>query len=428
MTAVEDLSRTILLCRDYVANTLGDEEICRDLQSVRVLCLSDLCNISSPSGQTALVTLVSLLSRMGMQVALHIPELPMLPHQPPLSGLFLRKALIASSERSITGTTVRCASSLDADLMFVLGDTDVGQRSAWRLSGGDWHGALAWSRIPVARWTATWTVGSMVSAALAAAEAFKFAIRRMPFRNRNDYIFFEASPSCSWDFGPLPTPQREIDLGQVDIISAGAICQAALYALVRMPYLRMQGRIFDDDVTARSNLNRNMLTLVDDVDSKKVLVAARTCADKFQLEPVAERFSSTGVGGGTLAPRVVVGVDDIPSRWEAQRDAHGWLGVSGTSHFGVSSSVHRKGDPCCGCLHPVDDPAGPNPLPTVSFVSFWAGLALAVRLVGEAICNVHPPDRQHLWLAPLRMDQPHAAVWCPVALRQDCPVRCSSAR
>lgn len=98
MTAIEELNRSILLCRDYVADALSDEEICQCLQSVRVLCISDKHSLSSHSGQTALVTLVSLLSRMGMQVGLTIPDLGMLSKQPPLSGSHLRTTLIASSE------------------------------------------------------------------------------------------------------------------------------------------------------------------------------------------------------------------------------------------------------------------------------------------------------------------------------------------
>src|SRR6266853_4847058 len=107
MTTLEQLDRTILLCRDYVVDGLSDEEICHGFQSLRVLCVSDLRNLSSHSGQTALVTLVSLLSRMGMQVGLAIPDSPMLFPQPPFSGSSIRAALIGSSEKLVTGATVR---------------------------------------------------------------------------------------------------------------------------------------------------------------------------------------------------------------------------------------------------------------------------------------------------------------------------------
>jgi molybdopterin/thiamine biosynthesis adenylyltransferase len=431
MSTLEELNRTILLCRDYVVEGLTDEEICRRFQSLQVLCVSDLRNISSHSGQTALVTLLSLLGRMGMQVGLAIPEVAMLSPQPPLSGSLLCKALTASSGTLVTGATVRRDSDFNPDLVFVLGDTRVdngGHASSWRLSGSDWHGVLAMEGTAEARaWTPKWPVGSMVSAALAANEAFKFVMRQLPLRDRSDAIFFQPSRACSWSFESIPVAEQDVHIGQVDLISAGAITQAALYALMRFPRIEMWGRVFDDDLTGVSNLNRNMLTLATDVGSPKVRVVAQSCAPKLQLEPLAKRFAGK-ILNRKLARRVLVGVDDIPSRWDVQRNAPGWVAVSGTSHFNVSSSAHSPAEPCSGCLHPVDDSAGANPIPTVSFVSFWAGLAMAVRLLREALSSPYSLNRQHLWLTPLRMDLPHAAMWLPVASRRDCPVRCSASQ
>jgi hypothetical protein len=67
MSAIEQLDRTILLCRDYVSDEVSDASICQSLQSVHVLCVADAANLSSHSGQSCLTTVVSLLSRMGMQ-------------------------------------------------------------------------------------------------------------------------------------------------------------------------------------------------------------------------------------------------------------------------------------------------------------------------------------------------------------------------
>jgi hypothetical protein len=268
----------------------------------------------------------------------------------------------------------------------------------------------------------------MVSAALAANEAFKFVMRRLPLRDQAAQVFFEPSRYCDWNFGPVRLPEGEVDFGQVDLISAGAISQATLYAVMRFPRVQMRGRIFDDDLTGASNLNRNMLSVVTDVGTPKVQVVTRCCGPKLQFDPVPNRFIGNSFEVRELAPRVLVGVDDIPSRWDVQRHAPGWVAVSGTSHFSVSSSAHSPGEPCSGCLHPVDDPAGANPIPTVSFVSFWAGLAMAVRLLREALVSPYSTDRQHLWLTPLRMDQPRAAMWLPVAPRRDCPVHCMASR
>src|SRR5260370_11482179 len=247
-------------------------------------------------------------------------------------------------------------------------------------------------------------------------------------RRGPEEAYFEVSHSCLGALGSVHVPKEGVDVGTVDIISAGAISQAALYSLLRLPRLRMCGRVFDDDVTGLSNLNRNMLTEAKDVGLAKVLVVAQRCGANLRVEPVPSRFGAEYSGSKALSARVLVGVDDIPSRWEVQRRAPGWLAVSGTSHFGISSSAHTPADPCSGCLHPIDDEAGSRPIPTVSYVSFWAGLAMAVRLVREATCNAYSRSRQQLWLIPLRMEEPHAAIWSPVAARRDCPVQCSASR
>ncbi len=431
MNALEQLDRTILLCRDHVAQAMSDEEICQILQSTQILCVSDTTSMSSHSGQTAIVTLVSLLNRMGMQVGLNVPDVPMLLPQPPLLGPSLLKALTASSETLIAGAKVRRDSDFSPDIIFFLGDMKPNQEHAasWRLSGNDWYGALAMEGVlqPQA-WAAWWPVGAMVSAALAANEAFKFVMRRMSLRNPSDKVFFEPSRFCQWNFGPLHLPQEIVDFGQVDVISGGAISQACLYALMRLPNIQMRGRVFDDDLTGPSNLNRNMLTLGSDVGSFKVDTIAHRCGPKLELQPIPNRFTCQSAEVNKLAPRVLVGVDDIPSRWNVQRDAPAWVAVSGTSHFGVSSSAHSAGSACSGCLHPVDDLAAANQIPTVSFVSFWAGLVMAVRLFREVIGCPYSSDQQHLWLTPLRMDQPHAAMWLPVPPHRDCPVQCSASR
>jgi hypothetical protein len=264
----------------------------------------------------------------------------------------------------------------------------------------------------------------MTSAVLAAGESFKYVMRSLSLRSTDDLVFFEPSSDSNWDFGSISIPAGEFDLGEVDIVSAGAISQAALYVLLRLPRLRMAGRIFDDDVTVATNFNRNMLTIVGDSDSTKVRLVVERCSPEFDLTPQYQRFVANAPGTRQMAPYVLVGVDDIPSRWQVQRCTSGILIVSGTSHFSISSSCHGPGEPCCGCQHPVDDLDGPNATPTVSFISFWAGLAMAVRLIRRALGASYRLDRQHLWMTPLRMDQPHAAVWSPVALRKDCPAQC----
>jgi len=116
-----------------------------------------------------------------------------------------------------------------------------------------------------------------------------------------------------------------------------------------------------------------------------------------------ERF---GVGGQVeqLAPCVLVGVDDIPSRWIVQRYAKGDVLLVGTSHFSISSSSHVPGEPCSGCQHPVDEVGGAATIPTVSFVSFWAGLAMARSTDSPRDGGWYIPETVSIFgMTPLRM-------------------------
>lgn len=418
------LDRTILLCRDYVADTASDEQIVQTLQR-RVLIKTDPETIRSHSGQTALFTLVALLARMGMHLSVDVPDAELISHQPPFTGDTLHAALSGSNEELLPAATISLAPDRNPDLVFIIGaGNSLSSAPCWWLTGTAWSGEL----LDTARnvpWDANWPIGSMSSALLGAGEAFKYAMRQLPLRNIEDRVFFEASHSCTWTFDPVQLPPTSIELGHVDVVSAGAITQAALYALLRLSAVKLHGRIFDDDYTALSNLNRNMLTLVGDVGTAKVDVVARRCAPNILLKAIPQRFASAHE---PLAHRVLVGVDDIPSRWLVQRHAPGWVGVSGTSHYSISSSAHQPGQPCSACLHPIDDLLPAGPIPTIAFVSFWAGLSLAVRLVREALQQPYPRNLQQLWLTPLRLDQRHAAIWAPVPPHPACPAACAASR
>ncbi len=427
MTAKEALDRTVRLVRDAVPDEVSDDEIVERLQSFRIKCVADEANLRTHAGQAALITLVSLVVRMGVQVVLDVPEVKLIGPQPPLRGKHLRAALVDFGADVVPGTAVTFVIQSVCDLVFVLGDTPAEMApNVWRATGTNWAGSIAHAISAGKRWDAEWPIGGMTAAAMAASEVFKAVVRTLPLRPVWDE-YLAPCDFATWDFegddlilpktGPIP----------VDIISAGAITQAALFALFRLP-VALTIRIFDSDKAELSNINRQMLYRRFQ-SGQKVDIVARSAPPLFACTPIPERFSlATSAQHLPLAPHVLVGVDDIPSRWDVQRAALGWLGVGATTHFGVSTSSHESQQPCAGCLHPVDDPQLNTPIPTVSFVSFWAGLALAVRFLRHVSGRPYTNQRQHLWLAPLRMDLKNAALWWPVAARQDCPRGCNASR
>jgi hypothetical protein len=84
-------------------------------------------------------------------------------------------------------------------------------------------------------------------------------------------------------------------------------------------------------------------------------------------------------------------------------------------------SHHAAGLPCVGCLHARDEPTR-GPIPTAAFVSFWAGLVLAARLVRSVAGSEPPAAEQQVYLPTVRLD---AGAWrSPVAFRPDCRLAC----
>jgi len=146
----------------------------------------------------------------------------------------------------------------------------------------------------------------------------------------------------------------------------------------------------------------------------------------LQIRGIEGLFDSSWPGLlGTLAPRVLVGADQIPARWAAQRAAPSWLQVSGTSHFLVMSSSHRPSGPCAGCAHPRDE-QGTDPIPTISFVSLWAGILQAVDLLNEA--NGQANAGSYTICSPFGLSGARPLIKRELAPAPGCPVTCHAAR
>jgi hypothetical protein len=223
--------------------------------------------------------------------------------------------------------------------------------------------------------------------------------------------------------GATGSPVR---LGNVDAISGGAITQAALYALLRMPKVTGMLRIIEHDLLAISNLNRYALARACMLNWPKAAVlqafgtpGLRTIGDTVQLD------TDSLPGLEPMAPRLLVGVDHIPSRWLAQRAAgYGWVCVGSSSHDFVLVSTHPPGRACAGCAHPRDDDFTGD-IPTISFVSFWAGLVQALELLAEAGGQAPTWSRStEIW--PFGLDNPHGIRPYPQATVSGCPVRCGA--
>jgi hypothetical protein len=230
---------------------------------------------------------------------------------------------------------------------------------------------------------------------------------------------FAPSKDVEFALAPSDTPATSA-LGAFDCVSGGAITQSALYVLSHLPGVRGQARVIEPDFADLSNLNRYMLLLRSHLGAQKAKDLEEMCAGTgLAIEPIPRRYEAKEVDAIKLREVALVGADDIPSRWLVQRAKPVWLGVGATTHWSAMASFHAPdAGGCAQCLHPDDDLTD-APIPTVAFVSFWAGLLTAAYFLRHrsGVLSAAPLDQQ-IYLTPVRPESP---IWAIVPQRADCP-------
>lgn len=417
---IESLARTTLLVQRDVYPTLSDRDIAAQLVSTPLRLTASRGALNSRNGQTAVVTTAILSAEMGCAVILDFPEHRILGAQAPLRGEGIRESLLDLLGDVITPAQLSRGSHPEFEIGVgcqphgrgvSLAADDWGFRLVASDAAGDFEGALPF--------------GAALGSVAGSAEFFRHIMVKLrsesgceplaehPIRNPIDASVRLAPFACG-----------RIALGDVDSISAGAISTAALYMLLRIPDLTMSLRLIDDDSGALSNLNRYLLLRRTLLGMPKAAALATFETELVRIESVPTRFDEMSQETvQPLANRVIVGVDDIPSRWRVQAAAPGWLGVGATSHFEAVVSEHLPGQPCAGCLHAHADPGQFDEIPTISFVSAISGFLLAYRLARTTA--VQAPSSQTL-AYPFNLGGRRPVWELPVAARRDCPVRCAT--
>ena len=430
VVALEALDRTLRLMRDYVSETADEKQLLEALTSTTIVVAADRANLSAPEGQQALLTTMLLAARSGARVFVHAPNVPIIGVSPPFQGERVVDAALDLGVDLIPG--VCCEAGLsdgDADLAVVIGDSPWrGQaKRVVRLTGDVWAGQLT-STGTGSRIAATGSpFGVLAAAALAAGEAHKSAMQRLrPYAAHAQTFdeFFAPTASAHIALAPSGTPVPRGRFGAVDVVSGGAITQSLLYALARIPGAEMRGRVIEPETSDVSNLNRYMLLRRTRCGTRKADDLAALDMGGITLSDVKLRYDERTIGEiGMLADTVLVGVDHIPTRWLVQRERPRWLGIGATSHYSAMASHHEAGTACAQCLHPRDEPDA-GPIPTIAFVSFWAGLWLASLAARHVDGERLPLQSQSIYMTSLRAEFPRATWRAPVQPRHDCLTGC----
>lgn len=424
MTLREALDRTLLLMRDEVHETVRDDELIAALTGLRVALIADAANITSHSAQTALVTAALLMARSGHSVHLMCPPVALAGPQPSLGRGELVEELSRAGADLLPGYAFTNGGSVDEfDIAIALGDSAIpvqAARHVW-LNASSWSGRLGDESAKYIWSGKSWPLGGMAAAALAAAEAFKMSMQKLALAARNPSRMetaFVPAANVVFVLAPDDTPFIS-QLGTFDCISGGAIINAILYALARVPGVEGRARVIEPDTADISNLNRYMLLQRSRLKELKALdLAAILAGSGLTIEAVPKRYEPSQLRSLLpLAASVLVGVDHIPTRWLVQRAAPDWLGVGATTHWSAMASFHTQELGCAECLHPMDDP-GNAPIPTVAFVSFWAGLLTASYFLRHLANEAISTSEQQIYLTALRPEHP---TWSGVPKRLGCP-------
>ncbi|HEX3433828.1 MAG TPA: ThiF family adenylyltransferase [Solirubrobacteraceae bacterium] len=402
--------------------SLGAREIVEGLMAMRVRIVADEASVANAAGQITLAATVMAIAQTGAAVRLDVPASALALEHPVLQGEDLRSALLA-----LAGEFVQPASTSreEVDLAFVFGQAHPGPATeVIHVQANDWSTDLRGS--PAGGLTGKRPFGGLLAACAAGAESLRFALRLLAESlgaKPSGEHRLQASGDIHLELKPLPS--GGVDLGEVDVISAGAITNAALFALMAWPGCSGRLRIFDDDIAEESNLNRYALLRREHLDGAKVDALAGNATADFQIKAVPERYSKQLASElGPLRARVLIGVDDIPSRWLVAGHAPGWVCVGATTHFEALVSEHVQGGPCPGCLHPHDD-EGVGEIPTVSFVSQLAGFLQAYRLLANS--QGIEPELPTL-AAPFNLGAARPLMVIGMPARADCPAGCAASR
>jgi len=424
---LEALDRTLRLMRDDLVPSVTDELLVDALTGTSVALIASADDLRSHSAQCAFVTAALTMARSAHRVTLIAPNVLLAGAQPPLSEKRLLDALVGIGPDLLPGfgfLTALPAERVDLAVVFGANAACVTAREAINVNARAWAAQVCSLDLASSWQGDDWPIGGIVAGVLAATEAFKCSMRMLakfacdrahfdPLHARADRVDLAMAPAG--------TP-RIANLGEFDLISGGAISHGLLYTLTRLPNVRGAGRVADAERLDLPNANRYALMRLSEIGMLKTDQLAHLLTPAIDLLPVPERYTGSGILNNHLCPRVLLGVDDIPTRWKAQEEFPVWLGIGATTHWSAMASYHANGLGCARCLHPRDEP-GPERIPTAPFVSLLAGAHLACYLLTDIAGRLVRGD-QYVYGTPLRP----AKFWrSAVASRSSCPT-CSGLR
>jgi hypothetical protein len=419
LNALAALDRTALLIgQDLLGGRVSKEIIVQGLSGTTAQIVAPAEQVATPAGQTVVVTLALHLAMCGISIDLQVADADLEAPQPPLAGTALREAL--ANHIAATWPWIDLRERPHPDVRFIIGSTTSNTPTDIVVSGGTEHVAVGpAAQVQGGAWTGTWPIAPIAAGTAAASLAVRSAVHQIALAaGGSDGLVLPASQVID-----LTIPRRHgpVAIGDVPMISAGAITNGLLFALLRVPGIRGLLEVFDDDRLEITNLNRYVLARADQLGELKALGLGTYSNSDLTILPHPERYTP---GASAGARRILVGADDIEVRWAAQHDVDEWLGIGATSHLFSEVTTHATGGPCAGCVHRAVD-AVPEMIPTISVISGWAGLLLANELLQ---CVAGDTRSRLLSSWPLGLGGPNSHSEAHTSFSPRCALACREAQ
>lgn len=422
----EALARTTLLIDEEWFGGEADHEAIADALLVSTVRITaDAASVSCRAGQTALITAFLLIARMGIGIELDVPNVEVIDLVAPLRARRLEEALIDLGGDLIPGALVRTEPGTVRETFAIGAGSPTEQGSPVIVWAGDTEAVLD-REAPRGPCSGGLPFGGFAAGAAAAPIALEAA--RTSIEAATGLAARRRRPSSGppveihlLELFPGLADIGEVDLGAFDAISGGAITHAGVFCLLRVPGVSGRVRVIERQITDLSNVNRYSLLRASDGEADKVELLEGASSSKLAISGVKDLFTQeTREDLLPLAERVLVGVDDVEARWWVAEAQPTWLAVGATGNNLAQLTVHEPGKACAACAHPA--PVIINPVPTISFVSFWAGLLQACALlagVGEA---------DNISVLPFALGDAKPIVAVASVANQGCRIGCEASR
>ena len=332
--AIADYYARSALAASQVLAGFDEERISAALDSVRVGLAIGTDAANCTEGRTLLDLIIRLLARL-------------------YPTLVVRSA---TGAQDAANEAVSLARSINPNIDFVSDPTvEISIGTILPSSGGwprifvgsdEWN-AFVGTREPRTLGNSQNPFGAGAAACLAAANLFRWVFQGERAVLDMDSVFsvLENEPRQAGDATLVGS------LGEIVLVGAGAIGNAAGWALSRLP---MEGvlHIVDHQSIDLGNLQRYILAERSDETGIKVDVLARYCRGKVRSKPHALNFENFVASEGYAWPRMILALDSSRDRRATQASLPQWIANAWTQpgDLGVSSHDFLDGA-CVSCLY-----------------------------------------------------------------------------